>query len=203
MGRYPDREAPSIKKTTKKTAAKASAAANSAEPVLLSGGLDSMVAAGLARERGFALQALTIDYGQRHVRELQSAEAIAAKLGAERHVVLPIDLRRFGGSALTDPSLAVPKDGVAVTHSSWGSEDEAWLDVTQRLRAMVENAAEAVVVDASQLVHLPGEAAGAVGMPAGHPRFLPIDLTRTSHCRGSVCREGDTPCGREPVEISA
>ena len=79
--------------------------------VLLSGGLDSMVAAGLAREAGFALHALTIDYGQRHVRELQSAETIARKLGAERHVTLPLDLRRFGGSALTD-DIDVPKDGV-------------------------------------------------------------------------------------------
>ncbi|MXO94525.1 7-cyano-7-deazaguanine synthase QueC [Erythrobacter arachoides] len=79
--------------------------------ILLSGGLDSMVTAGLAREQGFALNALTIDYGQRHVRELQSAEAIAAKLGVERHVVLPLDLRCFGGSALTD-DIAVPKDGL-------------------------------------------------------------------------------------------
>ncbi|GGD62778.1 7-cyano-7-deazaguanine synthase [Aurantiacibacter arachoides] len=70
-----------------------------------------MVTAGLAREQGFALNALTIDYGQRHVRELQSAEAIAAKLGVERHVVLPLDLRCFGGSALTD-DIAVPKDGL-------------------------------------------------------------------------------------------
>lgn len=79
--------------------------------ILLSGGLDSMVSAGIAREQGFAIHALTIDYGQRHVRELDSARAIATNLGAERHVVLPLDLRRFGGSALTD-DIAVPKDGV-------------------------------------------------------------------------------------------
>ncbi|WP_428028316.1 7-cyano-7-deazaguanine synthase QueC [Altererythrobacter sp.] len=79
--------------------------------VLLSGGLDSMVSAALAREQGFAIHALTIDYGQRHLRELQSAETIAAKLGVDRHVVLPLDLRRFGGSALTD-DIEVPKDGV-------------------------------------------------------------------------------------------
>ena len=79
--------------------------------VLLSGGLDSMVTAGLAREAGFALHALTIDYNQRHRRELQCAERIAEELGAERHVVLPLDLRRFGGSALTD-DIAVPKGGV-------------------------------------------------------------------------------------------
>ena len=79
--------------------------------VLLSGGLDSMVSAALAREQGFAVHALTIDYGQRHRRELASAEAIAVMLGASRHVVLPLDLRRFGGSALTD-DIAVPKQGV-------------------------------------------------------------------------------------------
>lgn len=79
--------------------------------VLLSGGLDSMVVAGLAREAGYAVHALTIDYGQRHRRELQSAQDIAARLGIARHVVLPLDLRRFGGSALTD-DIAVPKTGV-------------------------------------------------------------------------------------------
>ncbi len=78
--------------------------------VLLSGGLDSMVAAGIAREQGFALHALSIDYGQRHVRELQSAREIAARLGVVRHIVMPLDLRRFGGSALTD-DIAVPTGG--------------------------------------------------------------------------------------------
>ncbi len=82
--------------------------------VLLSGGLDSMVAAAIARERGFAVHALSIDYGQRHVRELECARDIAQRLGAERHVVLPLDLRQFGGSALTD-DIAVPKDGVGDT----------------------------------------------------------------------------------------
>jgi len=78
--------------------------------VLLSGGLDSMVCAGLAREAGFALTALTIDYSQRHRVEVQAARAIAAEL-ADRHIVLPLDLRAFGGSALTD-DIDVPKHGV-------------------------------------------------------------------------------------------
>jgi 7-cyano-7-deazaguanine synthase len=77
--------------------------------VLLSGGLDSMVCAGLAREAGFTVIALTIDYNQRHRVELDAARAIAVDL-AERHIVLPIDLRAFGGSALTG-DIAVPKDG--------------------------------------------------------------------------------------------
>jgi 7-cyano-7-deazaguanine synthase len=79
--------------------------------VLLSGGLDSMVAAGIAREQGFALNALTIDYNQRHRREIDAARAIAAALGARRHVILPLDLRQFGGSALT-ADIAVPKAGL-------------------------------------------------------------------------------------------
>ena len=79
--------------------------------VLLSGGLDSMVAAGLAREAGFRLVALTIDYNQRHRVELDSARRIAQALEVERHIVLPLDLRQFGGSALTSDT-AVPKTGV-------------------------------------------------------------------------------------------
>ena len=78
--------------------------------VLLSGGLDSMVCAALAREAGFEVLALTIDYNQRHRVELEAAERIAAEL-ADRHIVLPLDLAKFGGSALTG-DLAVPKDGL-------------------------------------------------------------------------------------------
>lgn len=70
-----------------------------------------MVVAGLAREAGFQLFALTIDYNQRHRREIDAARTIAAALGVERHVILPLDLRQFGGSALTD-DIAVPKEGL-------------------------------------------------------------------------------------------
>ena len=79
--------------------------------VLLSGGLDSMVTAAIARERGFSLLALTVDYNQRHRIELQAAASIARHLGAERHIVLNLDLSQFGGSALTD-DIAVPKSGL-------------------------------------------------------------------------------------------
>ena len=81
--------------------------------ILLSGGLDSMVAGGLARAAGYRLFALTIDYNQRHRVELQAAARVAAMLGVERHIVLPLDLSQFGGSALTDTMIAVPKTGVA------------------------------------------------------------------------------------------
>lgn len=70
-----------------------------------------MVAAALAREQGFAISALTIDYNQRHRREIDSAREIAGLLQARRHVVLPLDLRQFGGSALID-EIAVPKGGL-------------------------------------------------------------------------------------------
>lgn len=78
--------------------------------VLLSGGLDSMVCAGIARERGFSVVALTVDYNQRHRVELDAARTIAGVL-AERHILLPLDLRAFGGSALTS-DIDVPKEGV-------------------------------------------------------------------------------------------
>ena len=78
--------------------------------VLLSGGLDSMVCAAIARGQGYFVVALTVDYQQRHRVELDAARAIAASL-ADRHIVLPLDLRAFGGSALTS-DLDVPKDGI-------------------------------------------------------------------------------------------
>ena len=79
--------------------------------ILLSGGLDSMVVAGLALEQGYRLHALTIDYNQRHRRELDAARAIVQRLDIERHTVLPIDLSKFGGSALF-ANIDVPKTGV-------------------------------------------------------------------------------------------
>ena len=79
--------------------------------VLLSGGLDSMVTAALAQEAGFAVHALSIDYGQRHRLELESAARIAERLGLTRHTRIALDLRAFGGSALT-AAIDVPKGGV-------------------------------------------------------------------------------------------
>lgn len=79
--------------------------------VLLSGGLDSMVTAALALEQGFAIHAVTIDYGQRHRRELEAARRIAKQLNVARHIELQMNMRAIGGSALTD-LMDVPKDGV-------------------------------------------------------------------------------------------
>ncbi|NYT42942.1 7-cyano-7-deazaguanine synthase QueC [Sphingomonas sp. R-74633] len=85
--------------------------ADSVAIILVSGGLDSMISASLAREAGHRLFALSFDYNQRHQVELAAARRIASTLGAERHVVMPMDLRAFGGSALT-ADIDVPKEGV-------------------------------------------------------------------------------------------
>ncbi len=91
--------------------------------MLLSGGLDSATVLAMARDLGFICHALTIDYGQRHEAEVQAARRVASALGAARHVVTEIDLRAFGGSALT-ADIAVPKgrsleaiaDGIPITY---------------------------------------------------------------------------------------
>lgn len=87
--------------------------------VLLSGGLDSATALALARTRGYACHALSVHYGQRHAAELDAACAVARHLGAAEHRVLTLDMGQFGGSALTDPRIAVPEaasEGVPVTY---------------------------------------------------------------------------------------
>ncbi|HET9043743.1 MAG TPA: 7-cyano-7-deazaguanine synthase QueC, partial [Burkholderiales bacterium] len=80
--------------------------------VLLSGGLDSATTLAWARREGFACHCLSVNYGQRHGVELEAARRIASKLGAAEHRVIALDLAQFGGSALTDRSIAVPTDGV-------------------------------------------------------------------------------------------
>jgi 7-cyano-7-deazaguanine synthase len=80
--------------------------------ILLSGGLDSATVLALAVREGYACHALSFRYGQRHVLELERAALIARQLGAVRHVVVDIDLRRFGGSALT-ADIPVPKSRTA------------------------------------------------------------------------------------------
>src|SRR5207245_4416391 len=80
--------------------------------VLLSGGIDSATTLAIARAAGFAPHALTFRYGQRHAAEVEAARRVARALGAADHVVLDVDLRRFGGSALT-ADIPVPKDRAA------------------------------------------------------------------------------------------
>jgi 7-cyano-7-deazaguanine synthase len=89
--------------------------------VLLSGGLDSATVAALAKAAGFAVYALSFDYGQRHRYELTAAADVALHLGVAEHRVVRLDLRAIGGSALTDDAVEVPKDalgsgGIPVTY---------------------------------------------------------------------------------------
>jgi 7-cyano-7-deazaguanine synthase len=87
--------------------------------VLLSGGLDSATALAIARQRGYACHALSLDYGQRHRAELAAAKRVAEHLGAVEHKIIPLDLTVIGGSALTDSRIAVPElpsEGIPVTY---------------------------------------------------------------------------------------
>jgi len=87
--------------------------------VLLSGGLDSATVLAIARAEGFDCYALSMDYGQRHLAELDAATQVARSQGVERHQTMPIALDAFGGSALTDNSIQVPEeggDGIPVTY---------------------------------------------------------------------------------------
>lgn len=88
--------------------------------VLLSGGLDSATCLAIAKNEGFACHCLSVDYGQRHAAELAAAARVAAALGAIEHRVIHLDLAQFGGSALTDPAIAVPiasvGPGIPVTY---------------------------------------------------------------------------------------
>jgi 7-cyano-7-deazaguanine synthase len=87
--------------------------------VLLSGGLDSATVLAMARAAGWSCHALSIDYGQRHRVELEAASRVARALGAAQHRVVALDLRVFGGSALTDTAIAVPTEpsaGIPVTY---------------------------------------------------------------------------------------
>ena len=87
---------------------------------LLSGGLDSATCLAWAKAQGYECHALSFDYGQRHRMELEAAMRVAESVGVPRHLTVPIDLRKFGGSALTDASIDVPKagggEGIPVTY---------------------------------------------------------------------------------------
>ncbi|WP_288462039.1 7-cyano-7-deazaguanine synthase QueC [uncultured Pseudomonas sp.] len=87
--------------------------------ILLSGGLDSATIVAMARAQGFACYTMSFDYGQRHRAELQAAERVARQLGVVEHKVIGLDLNGIGGSALTDPDIAVPEtpgEGIPVTY---------------------------------------------------------------------------------------
>ncbi|MDH4761783.1 7-cyano-7-deazaguanine synthase QueC [Pseudomonas sp. CBMAI 2609] len=87
--------------------------------ILLSGGLDSATIVAMAKAQGFACYTMSFDYGQRHRAELQAAERVARQLGVVEHKVIGLDLNGIGGSALTDPDIAVPEtpgEGIPITY---------------------------------------------------------------------------------------
>jgi 7-cyano-7-deazaguanine synthase len=85
--------------------------------VLLSGGIDSTTTLAIARSEGFQCYALTFRYGQRHQREIEAAKKISHSLAVAEHRIIDIDLAAFGGSALTDPNIEVPKNGTDLGNS--------------------------------------------------------------------------------------
>ena len=131
--------------------------------VLLSGGLDSATALAIARGEGFACYALSVDYGQRHVAELEAARRIARLAGVIEHRVMRVDLAAIGGSALTDPAIAVPEtptSGIPVTY------------VPARNTIMLSLAlAWAEVLDATD-IYLGVNVLDASGYPDCRPEFI-------------------------------
>ena len=137
-----------------------------AEPhavVLLSGGLDSATALAIAREQGFACHALSVDYGQRHAAELDAARRVARAGGAREHRIMRVDLAGIGGSALTDPAIAVPdspSEGIPVTY------------VPARNTIMLALALAWVEVLAARDVFIGVNVLDASGYPDCRPEFI-------------------------------
>lgn len=106
---------------------------------LVSGGLDSAICLALAKDQGFDCYALSFNYGQRHGAELEAARRVATAIGVRQHKIISIDLRQFGGSALTDDAIAVPltaSEQIPVTYvparnTIFLSYALAWAEVTE------------------------------------------------------------------------
>jgi 7-cyano-7-deazaguanine synthase len=131
--------------------------------VLLSGGLDSATVLAIAREQGWACHALSVDYGQRHRVELEAAGRVARDLGAVEHRIVQIDLVVFGGSALTDRSIAVPttpSEGIPVTY------------VPARNTIFLALALAHAEVTASEAIFTGANAVDYSGYPDCRPEFL-------------------------------
>ena len=135
--------------------------------ILASGGLDSTVAAAVARRDGYRLYLLSVDYGQRHRRELECAAAVAKALGAEEHRIVTVDLRAIGGSALTD-EIAVPK-GRSDTERAEGIPSTYVPARNAILLAMAVGYAERVQAHA---VYIGANVVDYSGYPDCRPEFL-------------------------------
>ena len=151
--------------------------------VLASGGLDSTVTAAIAKHEGYELFFLTIAYGQRHAVEVDRARQVAAALGVANHLVMNLDLRAIGGSALTGPA-AVPKDRP-------GTERSQTIPITyvpsRNLIFLSIAAAHAEIVGAS-LIYFGANVIDYSGYPDCRPEFI--------HAFDAVVREG-TKAGTE------
>jgi 7-cyano-7-deazaguanine synthase len=132
--------------------------------ILLSGGLDSATTLAIAREKGFATHCLSVDYGQRHSAELAAAARVATALGARQHRTIHLDINQFGGSALTDPDIAVPvagiQPGIPVTY------------VPARNTIMLSLALAWAEVLGSQDIYLGVNAVDYSGYPDCRPEFV-------------------------------
>lgn len=136
--------------------------------VLLSGGLDSTTAAAVAKRGGFDLLALTVVYGQRHAREVESAKRVARALGAREHKVVRAPLDAFGGSALTDRRIAVPK-GRSVAQMG---RDIPVTYVPARNTVFLALAAAFAEARSAQAIYIGANALDYSGYPDCRPAFL-------------------------------
>jgi 7-cyano-7-deazaguanine synthase len=158
----------------------------SAQPavVLLSGGLDSATALAIARSDGFECHALSVDYGQRHVAELVAARHVAHAAGVKDHRIMRVDLAGIGGSALTDPGIAVPEQptsGIPVTY------------VPARNTIMLALALAWAEVLGSSDIYVGVNVIDAVGYPDCRPAFIAAfgelaRLATKAGVEGSLCR---------------
>ncbi len=157
--------------------------------VLVSGGLDSATCLAIARAEGYRCHALSFQYGQRHCAELDAAARVAAQLGAVEHRVMRIDLAAFGGSALTDASIAVPENGavgasaipvtyVPARNTVFLSFALAWAEVLQ---------AHDIFIGVNAVDY------------SGYPDCRPEFIAAFAHMANLATREGVE--GREPLRI--
>jgi len=155
--------------------------------VLLSGGLDSATVLAMAVADGWRCHALSVDYGQRHRVELEAASRVARALGAIEHRVVPIDLRVFGGSALTDDSIAVPMastPGIPITY------------VPARNTIFLALALAYAEVTASDAIFTGANAVDYSGYPDCRPEFLAA-FEKLANLATRRAVEG------EPIEVKA
>jgi 7-cyano-7-deazaguanine synthase len=157
--------------------------------VLLSGGLDSATVLAMARADGWRCHALSIDYGQRHRSELDAAANIARALGAVEHRVVALDLRVFGGSALTDDAIAVPTlpaPGIPVTY------------VPARNTIFLSLALAYAEVTGSEAIFTGANAVDYSGYPDCRPEFLEA-FERLANLATKAAVEGAAIAIRAPI----